>query len=147
MARRPDGPSRDQRSGDGRAVGNRRRHAAHTPTGKKPLPVPRALRIDEIAGIVEDFRAAARRAVDAGMDGVEIHSANGYLLHEFLSDVTNHRDDVYGGSADNRARFTAEVVEAVVDEIGPGRVGLRISPGNSAGDMSEIDEVRPTRRC
>jgi N-ethylmaleimide reductase len=114
---------------------------AHTPTGKKPLPVPRALRTDEIDGIVADFRAAARRAVDAGMDGVEIHSANGYLLHEFLSDVTNRRGDVYGGSAENRARLTAEVTEAVVDEIGPGRVGLRISPGNGAGDMREVDEV------
>ena len=115
--------------------------AAHTPTGKSPLPVPRALRTDEISGIVADFRAAARRAVDAGMDGVEIHSANGYLLHEFLSDVTNRRDDVYGGSPQNRARLTAEVVEAVVDEIGEGRVGLRISPGNGAGDMREVDEV------
>ena len=114
---------------------------AHTPTGRKPLPVPRALRMDEIPDIVADFRAAARRAVDAGMDGVEIHSANGYLLHEFLSDVTNRRDDIYGGSADNRARLTAEVVEAVVDEVGAGRVGLRISPGNSAGDMREVDEV------
>ena len=114
---------------------------AHTPTGNKPVPVPRALRTDEIDHIVADFRAAARRAVDAGMDGVEIHSANGYLLHEFLSDVTNRRDDVYGGSPQNRARFTAEVVEAVVDEIGAGRVGLRISPGNGAGDMREVDEV------
>jgi N-ethylmaleimide reductase len=114
---------------------------AHTPTGKKPLPVPRPLRADEIPVIVADFRAAARRAIEAGMDGVEIHSANGYLLHEFLSDVTNRRDDVYGGSAQNRARLTAEVVEAVVDEIGAGRVGLRISPGGSAGDMREVDEV------
>ncbi len=113
----------------------------HTPTGRKPLPVPRALRMDEIPDIVSDFRAAARRAVDAGMDGVEIHSANGYLLHEFLSDVTNRRDDIYGGSADNRARLTAEVLEAVVDEVGAGRVGVRISPGNSAGDMREVDEV------
>src|SRR6478735_1161697 len=86
--------------------------SAHTPTGKNALPVPRALRTDEIAGIVADFRFAARRAVDA-----------------------------YGGSAANRARLTAEVVEAVVDEIGAGRVGLRISPGNSAGDMREVDEV------
>jgi len=115
--------------------------AAHTPTGKSPLPVPRALRTEEIADIVADFRAAARRAVDAGMDGVEIHSANGYLLHEFLSDVTNRRDDAYGGAPHNRARLTAEVVEAVVDEIGAGRVGLRVSPGGSAGDMSEVDEV------
>lgn len=113
----------------------------HTPTGKQQLPVPRALATAEIAPIVEDFRRAARRAVDAGMDGVEIHSANGYLLHEFLSDVVNQRTDVYGGSPENRARLTAEVVEAVADEIGAGRVGLRISPGNTAGDMSEVNTV------
>jgi N-ethylmaleimide reductase len=114
---------------------------AHTPSGRKPLPVPRALDTVEIPAIVADFRAAARRAVEAGMDGVEIHSANGYLLHQFLSDVANRRTDHYGGSPDNRARLTAEVVEAVADEIGAGRVGLRISPGNTAGAMSEIDEV------
>ncbi|MGE4361644.1 MAG: alkene reductase [Mycolicibacterium sp.] len=113
----------------------------HTPLGKQPLPVPRALTVSEIAEIVGQFRVAARRAIDAGMDGVEIHSANGYLLHEFLSDVVNQRTDEYGGSARNRARFTAEVVEAVAAEIGPERVGLRISPGNGAGDMHEIDEV------
>ncbi|BBZ09003.1 putative NADH-dependent flavin oxidoreductase [Mycolicibacterium doricum] len=113
----------------------------HTPTGKKPLPVPRALSVGEIGAIVEDFRAAARRAVDAGMDGVEIHGANGYLLHEFSSDVVNQRIDDYGGSPDNRARLTAEVVEAVSAEIGAGRVGLRISPGNTAGDMRENDTV------
>jgi N-ethylmaleimide reductase len=113
----------------------------HTPSGRKPLPVPRALATQEIPAIVDDFRRSARRAVDAGMDGVEIHSANGYLLHQFLADVTNRRTDHYGGAAVNRARLTAEVVEAVVDEIGAGRVGLRISPGNSAGAMSEIDEV------
>jgi N-ethylmaleimide reductase len=111
----------------------------HTPTGKKPLEIPRALDIAEIPGIVADFRAAARRAIDAGMDGVEIHGANGYLLHEFASDVVNQRTDAYGGSPENRARLTAEVVEAVVAEIGPGRVGLRISPGNPAGDMREDD--------
>jgi N-ethylmaleimide reductase len=113
----------------------------HTPTGKKPLPVPRALRADEIPQIVAQFRAAARRAIDAGMDGVEIHAANGYLLHQFQSDVINRRTDGYGGSAQNRARFTAEVIEAVVAEIGAGRVGLRISPGNAAGDMREVDTV------
>ncbi len=113
----------------------------HTPSGKQPLPVPRALTTGEITEIVGQFRAAARRAVDAGMDGVEIHSANGYLLHEFLSDVVNQRTDAYGGSPQNRARFAAEVVEAVAAEIGADRVGLRISPGNSAGDMREIDQV------
>jgi N-ethylmaleimide reductase len=113
----------------------------HTSTGKQPLPVPRALATDELTGIVEQFRAAARRAIDAGLDGVEIHAANGYLLHQFASDVTNHRTDGYGGSPEHRARLTAEVVEAVVAEIGAGRVGLRISPGNTAGDMRELDEV------
>lgn len=113
----------------------------HTPSGKQPLPTPRALETSELAPIVAQFRAAARRAVDAGLDGIEIHSANGYLLHQFLSDVTNRRTDAYGGSPENRARLTAEVVEAVVDEIGAGRVGLRISPGNAAGDMHEVDTV------
>ncbi|CAN5556985.1 alkene reductase [soil metagenome] len=113
----------------------------HTPSGKQPLPVPRALTIIEIESIVAQFRTAARRAIDAGMDGVEIHGANGYLLHEFSSDVINQRTDVYGGSPENRARFTAEVVEAVADEIGAARVGLRISPGNTAGDMRENDKV------
>lgn len=115
--------------------------SAHTPGGKKPLPVPRGLGTDEIAGVVAQFRAAARRAVDADMDGVEIHSANGYLLHQFLADATNTRTDRYGGSAEHRARLAAEVVEAVVDEIGAGRVGLRISPGNGAGDVNEVDTV------
>jgi N-ethylmaleimide reductase len=113
----------------------------HTPSGKQPLTVPRALETAELAPIVAQFAAAARRAIDAGMDGVEIHSANGYLLHEFLSDVVNQRTDAYGGSAENRARLTAEVVEAVADEVGAGRVGLRISPGNSAGDMHEVDTI------
>lgn len=114
---------------------------AHTPNGNQPLPVPRALTVDEIHSIVGQFRSAARRAIDAGMDGVEIHSANGYLLHEFLSDVVNVRTDEYGGSPQNRARLAAEVVEAVAAEIGPERVGLRISPGNSAGDMREVDQI------
>ncbi|WP_197373179.1 alkene reductase [Mycolicibacterium baixiangningiae] len=114
---------------------------AHTPDGKKPLVVPHALEIEEIPRIVADFRAAARRAVDAGMDGVEIHGANGYLLHQFQSDVVNQRTDAYGGTAENRARLTAEVVEAVVDEIGAGRVGLRISPGSGVGDVRENDPI------
>jgi N-ethylmaleimide reductase len=114
---------------------------AHTPSGRKRLPVPLALEVSEIHEIVEQFRAAARRAIEAGMDGVEIHGANGYLLHQFASDVVNQRTDVYGGSAANRARLTAEVVEAVSDEIGVGRVGLRISPGNPAGDMCENHPV------
>jgi N-ethylmaleimide reductase len=113
----------------------------HTPSGRQALPAPRALATAEISGIVADFRAAARRAIDAGMDGVEIHAANGYLLHQFASDVVNQRTDIYGGSPENRARLAAEVVEAVVAEVGAGRVGLRVSPGNGAGDMHEVDAV------
>ncbi len=113
----------------------------HTHSGKQSLPAPRALEESEIRQIVDQFRAAARRAVDAGADGVEIHGANGYLLHQFLSDVVNQRTDTYGGSPENRARLTAEVVEAVSAEIGAGRVGLRISPGNTAGDIQENDKV------
>ena len=115
--------------------------SAHTPSGKQPLPVPRALDTAEIPDVIEEFRAGARRAVDAGLDGVEIHSANGYLLHQFLADSTNRRTDRYGGSADNRARLAAEVIEAVADEIGPGRVGVRISPGSGAGDVHEVDTL------
>ncbi|WP_099024610.1 alkene reductase [Mycolicibacterium palauense] len=114
---------------------------ARTPAGKKPLPVPRALDTGEIPGVVESFARAARRAVDAGMDGVEIHAANGYLLHQFLADDVNRRADAYGGSPENRARLAAEVIEAVVAEIGAGRVGVRLSPGNSAGDIHEDDTV------
>jgi N-ethylmaleimide reductase len=115
--------------------------SAHTPSGKQPLPIPRALETAEIPGVIAQFRAAARRAVNAGLDGVEIHSANGYLLQQFLADSTNRRTDRYGGSAENRARLAAEVIEAVADEIGSGRVGVRISPGNAAGDVHEVDTV------
>jgi N-ethylmaleimide reductase len=90
--------------------------------------------------------AASQRAVAAGLDGVEIHGANGYLLHEFLSPASNHRDDVYGGSAENRARLVVEVVTAVAEAIGAGRVGLRISPEHNIQDALETDpaDVRAT---
>ncbi|MBT0568260.1 alkene reductase [Williamsia sp. CHRR-6] len=115
--------------------------SAHTPEGSKPLVTPRALETDEIAGIVDSFRTAARRAVDAGLDGVEIHAANGYLLHEFLGDDSNQRTDAYGGSPANRARIVVETVQAVVDEIGADRVGIRLSPGHQANGMNEADPV------
>ncbi|KQK07509.1 hypothetical protein BRADI_2g35907v3 [Brachypodium distachyon] len=89
---------------------------------------PRRLAADEIPGIVDDFRKAARNAMDAGFDGVEIHAANGYLIEQFLMDSTNDRDDEYGGSLENRCRFALEVVEAVVKEVGGHRVGIRLSP-------------------
>ncbi|KAI4324214.1 hypothetical protein L6164_023768 [Bauhinia variegata] len=89
---------------------------------------PRRLRTDEIPSIVNDFRLAARNAIEAGFDGVEIHGAHGYLIDEFLKDQVNDRTDKYGGSLENRCRFALEIVEAVVNEIGAERVGIRFSP-------------------
>ncbi|XP_024040284.1 putative 12-oxophytodienoate reductase 11 isoform X2 [Citrus clementina] len=89
---------------------------------------PRPLSIEEIPKIVNDFRLAARNAIEAGFDGVEIHGANGYLIDQFMKDQVNDRTDEYGGSLENRCRFALEVVEAVVREIGAERVGMRLSP-------------------
>lgn len=105
----------------------------------RPYVVPRALGADEIPGIVEAFRQAARRAQDAGFDGVEIHGANGYLLDQFLQDSTNHRTDEYGGSRENRARLMLEVTDAVVSVWGPGRVGMHLAPRGDAHDMGDSD--------
>lgn len=96
---------------------------------------PRALGIDEIAGVVESFAQGARNAIAAGFDGIEIHGANGYLLDQFLREESNRRDDAYGGSIENRCRIVVEVVRACCDAIGADRVGLRLSPvmeGNGA---------------
>ncbi|MDI7860913.1 alkene reductase [Rhizobiaceae bacterium n13] len=95
---------------------------------------PRALETAEIPGIVEDYRKAARAAIDAGFDGVEIHGANGYLLDQFMRDGINDRTDQYGGSIENRTRLTFEVVAAIVKEIGAGRTAIRISPVTSSGE-------------
>ncbi|KAJ3702078.1 hypothetical protein LUZ61_005783 [Rhynchospora tenuis] len=89
---------------------------------------PRRLETDEIPKIVNEFRLAARNAIEAGFDGVEIHGANGYLIEQFLKDEVNDRTDQYGGSLENRCRFALEIVEAVSKEIGPERVGIRLSP-------------------
>ncbi|PKA54647.1 Putative 12-oxophytodienoate reductase 11 [Apostasia shenzhenica] len=89
---------------------------------------PRRLRSDEIPGIVNDFRLAARNAIEAGFDGIEIHGAHGYLLEQFMKDSANDRTDEYGGSLENRCRFALEVVQAVADEVGADRVGVRFSP-------------------
>ncbi len=112
----------------------------YTPdAGMQDHPTPRALDRDEIPGIVEQFAAAAARAMAAGFDGVEIHGANGYLIDQFLRDGTNRRDDDYGGSIGNRLRFLREVVGAVVDVAGHERVGIRLSPGNVPGRMEDSD--------
>ncbi|KAH7663838.1 12-oxophytodienoate reductase protein [Dioscorea alata] len=89
---------------------------------------PRRLRTDEIPQIVNDFRLAARNAIEAGFDGIEIHGAHGFLLEQFMKDNVNDRTDEYGGSLENRCRFAIEVIEAIVNEIGADRVGIRLSP-------------------
>jgi len=101
------------------------------------IGTPRALSVAEIAGIVEDYRVAARNALAAGFDGVEIHAANGYLIDEFLRDGANRRTDAYGGSVENRLRFAREVIDAVVAIVGAGRTGIRISPVSPAGGLSD----------
>lgn len=113
----------------------------HTTRGKQPYPVPHALTVDEISSVVDDFVSSARRTIEAGLDGVEIHSANGYLLHEFLAPTSNMRDDEYGGSVENRIRLVVDVVTAVAKEIGAGRVGLRISPEHNIQGALETDHA------
>ena len=113
--------------------------------GPKDFPTPRALEVDEIRGIVDDFARAARNAVGAGFDGIEIHAANGYLVDQFLRDGANRRTDAYGGSIANRARFLLEVVDATRAAIGSHRVGVRISPTSPFNSMSDSDPVALTR--
>ncbi|KQS72122.1 alkene reductase [Modestobacter sp. Leaf380] len=110
-----------------------------TPSGPQPYPVPRALTTEEAVSVKAEFVAAARRAVDAGLDGVELHSANGYLLHEFLGADSNTRTDVYGGSPQARARFVIEVATEVSAAIGAARVGIRVSPGVGVQGVQEPD--------
>ena len=105
--------------------------------GLKPVPVPRALETEEISAIIDEFRQAAKNAQTAGFDGVEVHGANGYLLDQFLEDGTNQRTDDYGGSVENRSRLLFEVIAAVADVWGSGRVGVRLSPGGTFNDMCE----------
>lgn len=98
---------------------------------------PRALRLDELPGVVESYRQAARNAVEAGFDGIEIHAANGYLLDQFLRSGSNQRTDAYGGPIENRARLLMEVMQAVCEEIGGERVGIRLSPVTPANDAHD----------
>src|SRR5574343_1291690 len=105
--------------------------------GMVDTSVPRALETAEIPGVVNDFRTAARNAIEAGFDGVEIHGAHGYLIDAFLRDGSNKRTDQYGGSIENRARFLLEVMAAVTAEVGADRVGIRLSPVSPVNDSSE----------
>jgi len=113
----------------------------HTPEGKKPYTVPSSLSKEQINSLVNDFRQAAVNAKAAGFDGVEIHGANGYLIDQFLRDSSNHRNDEYGGSFENRARFLTEILTAVCEVIGSGRVGLRLSPLNSFNSMKDSNPL------
>ena len=101
------------------------------------VSTPRALEIAEIPGIIEDFRSASTRAIEAGFDGVEIHGAHGYLLDAFLRDGTNHRTDAYGGSIENRSRLILEVASVCAKAIGADRLGVRLSPVSTAGDSRD----------
>lgn len=104
---------------------------------EQAYPVPRALEISEIPGIVEAYRRGAENAQAAGFDGVEIHGANGYLLDQFLQDISNHRDDSYGGALEHRARLMLEVADAVISVWGPGRVGMHLAPRGDAHSMGD----------
>jgi 2,4-dienoyl-CoA reductase-like NADH-dependent reductase (Old Yellow Enzyme family) len=111
-----------------------------TAAGMQDIPQPRALRIEEIRQTVNDFRFAARRAIEAGADGVEIHGANAYLIQQFFAPSANTRTDAYGGSIENRARFAIEVVAAIAEEIGAEKTSLRLSPGITLWGIDEGEQ-------
>jgi 2,4-dienoyl-CoA reductase-like NADH-dependent reductase (Old Yellow Enzyme family) len=117
-----------------------------TATGMQDIPTPRALSIDEVRQTIADFRHAARCAIEAGADGVEIHGANGYLVQQFLASNANTRTDEYGGSIANRARFAIEVAAAMAEEIGADRTGIRLSPGLKMWGIDEGAETEDLYR-
>lgn len=108
---------------------------------KRAYPVPRELRLDEISGIIEEYRQAAKNAKKAGFDGVEIHGANGYLPDQFLQDSSNRRTDEYGGPIENRARFLLEATDAAISVWGPDRVGVHLAPRGDAHGMGDSHPV------
>ena len=114
---------------------------AHTADGKKPYVAPRALRRDEIPRIIGDYVAAARNAMAAGFDGVQLHAANGYLIDQFLRNGVNDRDDDYGGPVENRIRLLTEVTQALVETVGSGRTAVRLSPNGETQGADDSDPV------
>jgi len=120
---------------------------AFTVHGFEDVSAPRALRLDELPGIINAYREAARRAMQAGCDGVEVHGANGYLLEQFLRDSINDRTDGYGGSKENRIRLPVEVMTAIAGEVGPGRTGLRLSPVTPVNDAGQDSDAQGLFNC
>jgi 2,4-dienoyl-CoA reductase-like NADH-dependent reductase (Old Yellow Enzyme family) len=114
---------------------------AHTYAGTRPYTASRALRRDEIPGILADFQNAARNALAAGFDGVQLHASNGYLIDQFLRDSANFRDDEYGGSIANRVRFLREITQAVADAVGADRTGVRLSPNGETQGVRDSDPL------
>lgn len=127
---RPVGPSEVAAEGE-----------VFTPTGRQPAPLPRELQTDEVPEHARSYGEAARRAIDAGFDGVELHGANGYLISQFLSSNANLRTDRYGGPIANRIRFAVEAVTAAVDAVGADRVGIRLSPGGGFWGVVEDEPL------
>lgn len=114
---------------------------AHTYDGKQRYQEARPLRLDEIPGLLEDYRIATRNALAAGFDGVQIHAANGYLIDQFLRDNSNFRDDAYGGPIGNRIRLLTEVTQAVIEVAGAGRTAVRLSPNGDTQGVDDSDAV------
>ena len=115
--------------------------ASYTGAGMKPFVMPRALDTAEIPGVIEEYAQATRRALEAGFDGVELHAASGYLPMQFLSSGSNLRTDGYGGSAENRARFVVEALQAMSAAAGPDRVGIKLSPEMAFNDIADTNPV------
>lgn len=111
----------------------------YTYEGMKEFVTPRALTLDEIKTVVQEYVTGAKNAIEAGFDGVEVHGANGYLIDQFLRDGTNCRDDRYGGSVENRARFLFEIVKGIISAIGSDKTGVRLSPSGTFNDMKDSD--------
>lgn len=114
---------------------------AWTPVGQVDYVTPGELALDEIPGVIDDYRQASRRAIEAGFDGVELHGASGYLPEQFLSSGSNQRRDAYGGTAANRARFVFETLKAMADEVGGDRVGIKIAPEMNFNSISDDNPV------
>lgn len=112
--------------------------------GMQDIPTPQEMSIADIQQAVEEFRMAAKNAIEAGFDGVEIHSANGYLLEQFINPASNKRTDKYGDSIENRCRIVLEVIEKVVEAIGKDKVGIRISPNGAMNDVGPFDNQKET---